>query len=73
LKEKLRIDREIEEMNKHPIDCSDIPERKKGTKVRLALKNFLDILPPDIVQEMARRRIKELRAAGYEIPESVFK
>ena len=70
--DKLRIDREIEEMNKHPIDCSDIPERKDGSKVRLARKEFLDTLPPDIVQEMARRRLKELRAAGYEIPEKVI-
>ena len=71
LTEKLRIDREIEEMKKHPIDYSDIPERKSGVKVRLANKKFLDTLPPDILQELARRRIKQLRAAGYEIPESV--
>jgi hypothetical protein len=57
---KLKIDREIEEMKKHPIDYSDIPERKSGTKARLARKEFLDTLPPDIVQEMARRRLKEL-------------
>jgi hypothetical protein len=67
----LKIDREIEEMNKHPIDCSDIPERKNGAQVRLVRKEFLDTLPRDIVQEMARRRLGELRAAGYEIPEKV--
>jgi hypothetical protein len=71
MEEKLQIDREIEEMNKYPIDYSDIPERKRGTKVRPAMKKFLDTLPPDIVQELARRKLKELRAAGYEIPESV--
>ena len=71
LAEKLRIDREIEEMNKHPIDCSDIPEMKGNGKARVARKDFLDTLPPDIVQEMARRRLGELRAAGYEIPEKV--
>ena len=71
LTEKLRIDREIEEMNKHPIDCSDIPERKGKIKAHWAMKNFLDTLPPDIVEEMARRRLEELRAAGYDIPESV--
>ena len=71
MEEKLQIDREIEEMKKHPIDYSDIPERKSGAKVRLARKEFLDTLPPDIVKEMARRRLEELRAAGYEIPESV--
>jgi len=73
LAEKLRIDREIEEMNKHPIDCSDIPERKGKSKAHLARKEFLDTLPPDIVQEMARRRLKQLRDAGYEIPERLGK
>ena len=71
LTDKLKIDREIEEMKKYPIDYSDIPERKNSAKVRLARKEFLDTLPPDIVQEMARRRLKELRAAGYETPEKV--
>ena len=71
LTDKLQIDREIEEMKKYPIDYSDIPERKNSAKVRLAHKEFLDTLPPDIVQEMARRRLKELQAAGYEIPEKV--
>jgi len=69
LTDKLRIDHEIEEMKKYPIDYSDIPERKNGKRVRLAQKSFLDTLPLDIVQEMARRRINELRTAGYEIPE----
>jgi hypothetical protein len=67
--DKLKIDREIEEMKKHPIDYSDIPDRKSGAKAHLARKEFLDTLPPDIVQEMARRRLKELQAAGYKIPE----
>jgi len=71
LTDKLKIDREIEEMRKNTIDYSDIPERKSGAKVRLAHKEFLDTLPPDIVQEMARRRLKELQTAGYEIPEKV--
>ena len=71
LTDKLNIDREIAEMKKHPIDYSDIPERKNSAKVRLARKEFLDTLPPDLVQEMARRRIKELKAAGYELPEKV--
>ena len=71
LTEKLKIDHEIEEMKKHTIDYSDIPERKKGAHVRLARKEFLDTLPPDIVQEMARRRLRELREAGYDLPEKV--
>ena len=69
--DKLKIDREIEEMRKNTIDYSGIPERKSGAKVRLARKEFLDTLPPDIVQEMARRRLKELQSAGYEIPQKV--
>ena len=68
---KMKIDREIEEMKKYPIDYSDIPERKTTANVRLARKEFLDTLPPDLVQEMARRRLKELKAAGYELPEKV--
>ena len=72
LMEKLKIDREIEEMKKYPIDYSDIPERKSGAKIRLARKEFLDTLPPDLVQEMAKRRLKELQNAGYQIPEKVF-
>jgi len=71
LTDKLKIDREIEEMKKHPIDYSDIPERKNSTRVRLARREFLDTLPPDLVQEMARRRIKEMQAAGYKLPEKI--
>jgi hypothetical protein len=71
LTDKMKIDQEIENMKKYPIDYSDIPERKEGSKVRLARKEFLDTLPQDLVQEMARRRLKELQTAGYEIPEKV--
>ena len=71
LTDMMKIDREIEEMKKHPVDYSDIPERKSGSKVKLARKEFLDTLPLDIVQELARRRLKELQAAGYRIPENV--
>jgi len=71
LADKMIIDQEIEEMNEHPIDYSDIPERKNGAKVRLARKEFLDTLPPDLVQEMARRRLNEMQAAGYNLPEKV--
>jgi len=68
----MMIDYEIEEMRKHPIDYSDIPERKNSTKVRLARKDFLDTLPPDIIQEMAQRRCNELLAAGYELPKKIM-
>jgi len=71
LAEMMKIDSEIDEMKKHPIDYSDIPERKNGAKVRLARKEFLDTLPPDILQELARRRLNEMQAAGYKLPEKV--
>ena len=71
LDEKMKIDREIEEMKKYPIDYSDIPEKKGNGNSRLARKEFLDTLPFDIVQELARRRLKELQSAGYKIPEKV--
>ena len=67
----MKIDQEIEDMRKYPIDYSDIPERKKNTHIRLPRKEFLDTLPPDIVQEMARRRLKELKEAGYKLPVKV--
>jgi hypothetical protein len=60
-------------MKNHQIDYSDIPERKSGAKVRLARKEFLDTLPLDIVQEMARRRMGELQNAGYKIPQKAAK
>jgi hypothetical protein len=67
LDELIRIDREIEEMKKHPIDYSDIPpmtvEMRKTSK--LHYKQFLDMLPWDIVQELARRRLRELDEAEY--------
>jgi hypothetical protein len=68
----MKIDHEITEMKQHPIDYSDIPERTSGATVRLAQKDFLDNLPHDIVREMAQRRMKELKAAGYEIPEKMI-
>ena len=68
----MKIDQEIEDMKKHPIDYSDIPERNDNETVRLARKEFLDTLPQDLVQEMARRRIKELQAAGYELLENAI-
>jgi hypothetical protein len=58
-------------MKKHPIDYSDIPERKNGAKVHLARKEFLDTLPYDLLQEMARRRFNEMQAAGYKLPEKI--
>jgi hypothetical protein len=42
---------------------------ESGRVFRPGNKEFLDTLPPDIVQEMARRRLKEMQAADYELPE----
>jgi hypothetical protein len=69
----MRIDEVIAEMKKHPIDYSDIPpmtaeQRKTG---RLHYKAFLDMLPPDIVAEMARRRLAQLDALGYTAPGTI--
>ena len=55
------------------MDHSDIPERETGSRVRLARKELLETLLPDIVQEMARYRVKELQATGYEISEKLSK
>ncbi|GHT86351.1 hypothetical protein FACS1894137_11800 [Spirochaetia bacterium] len=68
--EKLRIDTELAEMKKYPVDCSDIPPMTDAQRASAHWGNedFLRKLPPDIVQEMARRRLAELKAAGYELP-----
>jgi hypothetical protein len=71
LEEKMKIDEELAEMKKHPIDYSDIPSPKPDRTVRLANKAFLDTLPPDMVRELARRRREDLKKAGYPIPEPV--
>jgi hypothetical protein len=70
LEEKLRIDAELAEMKKHPIDYSDIPPMTDAQRAtaHLGNENFLRNLPPDIVQELARRRLAELQRSGYELP-----
>ncbi|GHV87474.1 hypothetical protein AGMMS50255_7700 [Spirochaetia bacterium] len=72
LEEKLRIDAEIAEMKKYPIDYSDIPPMTDAQRAAAHWGNedFLRKLPPDIVQEMVRRRLAELKRSGYEIPET---
>jgi hypothetical protein len=58
-----KADREIESMRFHDIDYSDIPsitESRKETG-RLHYKEFLDKLPPDILREMARRKMEEIK------------
>jgi hypothetical protein len=74
LEEKLRIDEEITEMKKYPIDYSDIPPMTDAQRATAHWGNeeFLRKLPPDIVREMARRRLEEIRLAGYDVPEPVY-
>jgi hypothetical protein len=70
LDEKRRIDAELREMDKYPVDFSDIPPMRDEDRPRVRFGNerFLRSLPPDIVREMARRRHEELKAAGYDVP-----
>jgi hypothetical protein len=64
---------ELKEMRRYPVDCSDIPAMKETERhtSRLLYKEFLDKLPPDIVAEMAKRRLEEIKTAGYEVRETV--
>jgi hypothetical protein len=41
---------------------------EKG-KVRLIHENLLKRLPPDILREMARRQLAEIKKAGYDVSE----
>jgi hypothetical protein len=65
VEELMRIDEELMEMKRYPIDYSDIPRSKPGTKGRLVNKAWLDSLPQDVVREMARQRLEQVKAAGY--------
>jgi hypothetical protein len=40
-------------------------------KVRLIHENLLKRLPPDLLREMARRQLAEIKKAGYDVPESI--
>jgi hypothetical protein len=71
LEERIKVDREIEEMKKYPLDYSDIPPPKPGRKVRWGNQEFLDKLPRDIVRELALRKLAELRAAGHDLPQNL--
>ncbi|GHU72915.1 hypothetical protein FACS189450_11640 [Spirochaetia bacterium] len=39
---------------------------EKG-KMRLIHENLLKRLPPDILREMARRQLEEIKKAGYDV------
>jgi hypothetical protein len=66
----MRIDAEIEDMKRYPINYCDIPpiHETETNKWRLGNEALLSKLPPDLVKEMARRRLAELKKAGYTIP-----
>ena len=59
----IRADREIKAMKSHNIDYSDIPRMTKSRKKtgRLYYGEFLEKLPPDILREMAERKLKEMK------------
>ena len=63
---------ELVEMNRSPIDYSDIPpmteeERKTAQPY---YKNFLDKLPPEMVKELIERRLADIHAA---VPDAIEK
>jgi hypothetical protein len=57
------VDREIEAAKSHDIDYSDIPPMTKAREKtgRLYYGEFLEKLPPDILEEMARRKLEETK------------
>ncbi|GHV89823.1 hypothetical protein AGMMS50268_03260 [Spirochaetia bacterium] len=59
LDEKMQIDRELEEMKKYPVDCSDIPPvvETESNKWHLGNEHFLSRLPPDIVNRDGKAKI----------------
>jgi hypothetical protein len=65
----------IEAIKAQKIDYTDTPkiEGTESNPYRPAHQEILDKLPPDIVQELARRRLEELKTAGYKIKEYTSK
>jgi hypothetical protein len=55
---------ELRAMDEAPIDYSDIPPMTEDERktVQHYYKDFLEKLPPDMVKELARRRLEELNA-----------
>jgi hypothetical protein len=53
-----------------PVLVKDEISTASGRVFRPGNKALLESLPPDIVAEMARRRLAQLKAAGYEVPET---
>jgi hypothetical protein len=56
---------ELEDMNNSQIDYSDLPpmtEEERKT-AQLYFKDFLDKLPPEMVKELIKRRLSEVRVS----------
>ncbi|MHC6203631.1 hypothetical protein ACYULU_10605 [Breznakiellaceae bacterium SP9] len=54
----------------NPLQSSLNTNTEEKGKVRLIHENLLKRLPPDILREMARRQLAEIKKAGYDVPES---
>jgi hypothetical protein len=63
----MKIDAELAEMDKYPIDFSDIPPMKDEDipRIRFGHERFLKMLPPDILAEMLRRRLEEIASGKF--------
>jgi hypothetical protein len=62
LKTRTDIIAELDEMNKTPVDYSDIPPmtERENASARPYYEEFLEKLPSDMVKELARRRLEEI-------------
>jgi hypothetical protein len=54
----------------NPLQNSLNTNTEEKGKVRLIHENLLKRLPPDILREMARRQLAEIKKAGYDVPEA---
>ncbi|GHT92086.1 hypothetical protein FACS1894140_3620 [Spirochaetia bacterium] len=51
----------------NPLQSSLNTNAAEKRKVRLIHESLLKRLPPDILREMARRQLEEIKKAGYDI------
>ena len=51
----------------NPLQSSSNTNIGEKGKVRLIHENLLKRLPPDILREMARRQLAEIKKAGYDV------
>jgi hypothetical protein len=55
----------------NPLQSSLNTNTEEKKKVRLIHENLLKRLPPDLLREMARRQLAEIKKAGYDVSESI--